>query len=344
MPITIKKIAEMSGVHRSTVDKVLHKRVGVSDEVRQKVQAIIDETGYTPNAAGRVLQKQGRIYRIAAVLVEVDALSYLKEGIEKGIQMQIGFKIKVDYYITKFQEAEKQANILKKVIKTEYDGIIISPINSKIVGKAINNAVESGIPVVTTNSDLPGSKRLCCVCMDSLQASRIAGRIMGKIIGGKGEIAIISSAIEEENNNYYVAVREKGFVEFMGQNYPDIKIVECVESFEDPEITYQQTRKLLENYPKLKGIYLTCGGASEVGRALIKEKRSQDVTAVSYEDYPEILDLMKRDVIDCTLGGDIRKQGSLPVEIIMNALVFQKKPEREIYYTETKILVKESLY
>ena len=54
----MKEIAERAGVHPSTVDKVVHHRVGVSDEVRARVQAIINELGYTPNPSGRELQRQ----------------------------------------------------------------------------------------------------------------------------------------------------------------------------------------------------------------------------------------------------------------------------------------------
>ena len=64
MRVTMKEIAERAGVHQATVDKVVHNRVGVSDEVRAKVQAIIDELGYKPNPTGRVLQRQGKKYRI----------------------------------------------------------------------------------------------------------------------------------------------------------------------------------------------------------------------------------------------------------------------------------------
>ena len=45
MKVTMKEIAERAGVHPSTVDKVVHHRVGVSDEVRARVQAIINEMG-----------------------------------------------------------------------------------------------------------------------------------------------------------------------------------------------------------------------------------------------------------------------------------------------------------
>ena len=59
-----------------------------------KVQHIINEMGYTPNPAGRVLQKQGKKYRIEAILVEVDALPFLKAGIEQGVHNQVGFDLR----------------------------------------------------------------------------------------------------------------------------------------------------------------------------------------------------------------------------------------------------------
>lgn len=334
----------MAGVHRATVDKVLHNRVGVSDEVRQRVQKIINEVGYTPNPVGRVLQKQGQVYRIAAVLVDVDALPFLKAGIEHGIQEQVGFDIRVEYHITKFQDAEEQEAILKRAIKDEVDGVIISPINSDRIRAAIDRAVEARIPVVTTNSDIDGTKRLCFVGLDGARASRVAGRLMGQFLGGSGQVAIISSAIAAENNNYFVTIREQGFMNFIREEYPGIEIVARAESFEDPRITFEKTLDILREYPDLKGIYITCGGAAEVGRALCQSGRGQSVAVLSFEDYPQILELLRDGVINCTLASELRRQGELPVQIIMDSLVFGKKPEQEQIFTEARILVKESLF
>ena len=114
MKVTMKEIAERAGVHPSTVDKVVHHRVGVSDEVRARVQAIINELGYTPNPSGRVLQRQGKVYRISAILVEVDALPYLKKGIERGVKEQTGFDIEITYAVTGFQEAKRQSEYIIK--------------------------------------------------------------------------------------------------------------------------------------------------------------------------------------------------------------------------------------
>ena len=262
MRVTMKEIAERAGVHQATVDKVVHNRVGVSDEVRAKVQAIIDELGYKPNPTGRVLQRQGKKYRIYAILVDVDALPYLKNGIEQGLKEWAGFDIEVTHAVTGFQEAKRQSEYIDKAVLDKADGIILSPINADCVRRAIDRAADAGIPVITTDSDIDGSRRTCCVSIDSAKASRIAGRLLGQFLNGQGKIAIISSAIESENNNYYVRMREQGFTDFIRREYPEIEIVSCIESFEDPQITYRKTTELLKEQPELRGLYITCGGVA----------------------------------------------------------------------------------
>ena len=84
---------------------------------------------------------------------------------------------------------------------------------------------------------------------------------MGQFLNGNGKIAIISSAIETENNNYYVQMREQGFTDFLKVEYPQIVIVSRVESFEDPQITYEKTVQLLAEQPDLRGIYISPAAA-----------------------------------------------------------------------------------
>lgn len=341
MRVTMKEIAERAGVHQATVDKVVHNRVGVSDEVRAKVQAIIDELGYKPNPTGRVLQRQGKKYRIYAILVDVDALPYLKNGIEQGLKEWAGFDIEVTHAVTGFQEAKRQSEYIDKAVLDKADGIILSPINADCVRRAIDRAADAGIPVITTDSDIDGSRRTCCVSIDSAKASRIAGRLLGQFLNGQGKIAIISSAIETENNNYYVRMREQGFTDFIRREYPEIEIVSCIESFEDPQITYRKTTELLKEQPELRGLYITCGGVAQVGRALIESDRADSIRVLCYEDYPEIVELIRQGVVDWTLGGEKAAQGSLPVKLIMDQLVFGRKPATDRIFTDTRILIKE---
>ncbi|MEV6800243.1 helix-turn-helix transcriptional regulator [Micromonospora rifamycinica] len=57
--MNIGEIARRAGVSRSTVFCVLSRKRTVSEGTRQRIQAVIDELDYRPNASARAL-KEGR--------------------------------------------------------------------------------------------------------------------------------------------------------------------------------------------------------------------------------------------------------------------------------------------
>ncbi|GIP37259.1 LacI family transcriptional regulator [Paenibacillus sp. J31TS4] len=52
---TLETIAQLAGVSRGTVSRVVNEQPGVKPEVRARVKAVIEETGYLPNAQARSL-------------------------------------------------------------------------------------------------------------------------------------------------------------------------------------------------------------------------------------------------------------------------------------------------
>lgn len=108
-------------------------------------------------------------------------------------------------------------------------------------------------------------------------------------------------------------------------------------------ITYLKTSELLERYPDLRGIYITCGGVAEVGRALQESGRQDEIRVLSFEDYPEILELIRTNVVDATLASNLIHIGEYPVELIMNKLVFGTEPPDQQLFTEPQIMVRESI-
>ncbi len=53
--LTLESVAEIAGVSRSTVSRVINGQIGVRDDVRQRVLEVIQQTGYQPNVAARAL-------------------------------------------------------------------------------------------------------------------------------------------------------------------------------------------------------------------------------------------------------------------------------------------------
>jgi len=55
---TLEDIAELAGVSRSTVSRVINEQPNVRDNVRERVLEVVQKTGYHPNAAARALASQ----------------------------------------------------------------------------------------------------------------------------------------------------------------------------------------------------------------------------------------------------------------------------------------------
>jgi LacI family transcriptional regulator len=55
MTLTLKEIAELAGVSRSTASRVLNDHPGVRPEVRERVSQVIREQDFQPDPAARSL-------------------------------------------------------------------------------------------------------------------------------------------------------------------------------------------------------------------------------------------------------------------------------------------------
>ena len=62
MNVTITKIAELSGVSRGTVDRVLNNRGNVKPQVMEHVRRIAAELGYKPNSVAKALVMRKKVY------------------------------------------------------------------------------------------------------------------------------------------------------------------------------------------------------------------------------------------------------------------------------------------
>lgn len=83
--ITIREIAKQAGVSVATVSRILNKQDGFSEKTRIKVQNVINESGYKPNAVARGLAKH-KTHTIGVLLPEVTNRfsSELIHGIESA--------------------------------------------------------------------------------------------------------------------------------------------------------------------------------------------------------------------------------------------------------------------
>jgi LacI family transcriptional regulator len=146
--LTLEEIARLSGVSRSTVSRVINQHPNVSQEVRQRVQAVIQETGYHPNLAARTLASK-RSWMIGLVLGRSVSSFFadpyfplLTQGVAQACN-------EFDYTLGLFLVGSKEdeEKIFPRVSrKSMLDGILIQ--SGQIGDLLIDRLVNSNLPVV----------------------------------------------------------------------------------------------------------------------------------------------------------------------------------------------------
>ena len=84
MRATIKMIAERAGVSIGTVDRVLHDRPYVKEEVRRRVLEVLEELDYHPNRVASALATSGMARRF--VIIQPEWESYVGAAMSAGVE------------------------------------------------------------------------------------------------------------------------------------------------------------------------------------------------------------------------------------------------------------------
>jgi DNA-binding LacI/PurR family transcriptional regulator len=123
---TLRDVAKRANVSIRTVSNVVNGYAPVSDELRARVQVVLDEVGYRPNLIARNL-KQGRTGMIGLVVPELD-VPYFAELVREVITAARahGYVVMVDQTDG---DAERERELLARDSRaTMFDGLLLSPL------------------------------------------------------------------------------------------------------------------------------------------------------------------------------------------------------------------------
>jgi LacI family transcriptional regulator len=120
--VTIKQVAQAAGVSSQTVSRVINNRPDVFPETRQRIQHIIDQLGYQPNAiAQSLIQRRSHTLGIVASGLEYYGPSTTVVGIEQKAN-ELGFSVLLSLFDEPDNGGHERA--LNTLIAHRVDGII----------------------------------------------------------------------------------------------------------------------------------------------------------------------------------------------------------------------------
>jgi DNA-binding LacI/PurR family transcriptional regulator len=143
--MNIGEIARRAGVSRSTVSYALSGKRPVTEETKQRIQAVIDESGYRPNAAAQAL-KEGRTRTLGLVIPPAS---------QRLTDMQLGFVASVveaaaraDLDVLLSPSGGDHDRSFERVISgRRVDGVILMEI--RLEDERVARLQQTGLPFVT---------------------------------------------------------------------------------------------------------------------------------------------------------------------------------------------------
>ena len=339
MSVTIKDIAQKAGVSRGTVDRVLHNRSGVNAAVAARVKDIACELGFVPNRAGKVLAARKQKIKFACLLPDasIPFFSQVIKGFERAQKElgDFGVTLKI-FYAAKYDE-KNHIEAIKKISRGKFSGVCFTTLDTPEVQFEVNKIVQKGIPVVSVNTDIPDSGRICYVGTDYFRSGKTAAGMLCLINKEKINVLILAGSYNMRGHKE----RIKGFVSGLESHNADFTVVDKIESFDDDATAYEKTCAALKSNPKINCVFVASAGAG--GACCAVQECGKKINVLAFDEVPQVTEFLKSGLIDFTIDQEPEMQGYMGIMRLWSWLMEEGKRDAKDYITQTVIKIAENM-
>jgi rhamnose transport system substrate-binding protein/rhamnose transport system permease protein len=171
-------------------------------------------------------------------------------------------------------DARRQAAIVEEWIREGLAAIAVSVESQVQLGPILKEGRARGVKVLTWDSDAdPEARDFTVVSATPESIAHALSFEVGRILGGKGALAAITSTLFAPNQNAWIA----GFRARLGKDYPELTLVEVRPCDDVADNARAETLKILATHPHVKAIVGFCSPAVPGAAEALKEARRTDV-------------------------------------------------------------------
>jgi LacI family transcriptional regulator len=329
--LTLESIAELAGVSRSTVSRVVNNHSGVRPEVRERVLHVIEETGYQPDPAARRLAGQ-RANVLGLVIAEpaqaLFADPYFPRLIQGITQKCNALDQTLSLFL--FHKKEEEAKLYPRILHNKLvDGLLVTGTHDD--DPLVPQLIENNSPfVMIGRHDNPN---VTFIDVDNVAGAHSAVTHLIRL--GRHRIAIITGHL----NNRAAQDRYKGYINALqDRNVPFDETL--VEYGDYTEISaYEAMQRLMQK--NIDAVF-ACSDSMAVGalRALQEAHISVpgQVAIVGFDDLPPA---SRANPQITTVRQPIFQVGALAVETLLDILDTNLIPVRRLVLP-TELIIRQS--
>lgn len=343
---TIDMVAQKAGVSRGTVDRVINQRSYVKAEVKERVIQAMKELQYVPlriEQARRLglVTEQATPCKLGVVLP--DWRGHFKSEVMRGVAdakaLLSDYQIEVIIRESKTGLFDETIEHVDDLEQQGVKGIVVCAKDHSAIAQRINQLYEAGIPVVTFNSDISESRRLCFVGQNLIQSGRVAGELMMKYLQPGDEVLAVMG------NPEFNAHRERlqGFCDRLEERGFDENKLHIRKTYNDYSRTYQEVKQILSDENKIKGIYMANRSTTACVEAVCEAGLQEKIHIICHDLTDTTKRLLRSGMIDMAIAQNIYNQGYRPLMILKEYVQKHIAPEADFNNSPIDIICAENI-
>ncbi len=337
--MTIREIAEQCKVSTATVDRVLNSRGKVRPDTERKILKALEKAGYTKNIAARALAIR-KASLVVGVVISSKGNPFFDEVLE-GIARAEGeladYGITLRLSLMRGYNPQEQLALISDM-EQDVTALVLHPIDDPSIVQKVAELADRGIPTVTVNTDLEGSRRRCYVGSDYEKGGHTAAGVVRLALQGKARLGILTGVETLQGHRK----RLHGFETHLRQFCPEVEIVARRSAQDDDESAYAATRALLEEDPAIDTLMLIAAGLQGVGDAISDMKKQKQIRLFAFDNIPSTAAMMRSGLLKAVVCQQPFQQGYLSVKAAMD-IILSGAPASEEMITENQICILENL-
>jgi ribose transport system substrate-binding protein len=234
-------------------------------------------------------------------------------------------------------DRERQIQIVEDFIVQKVDGVVLAPLDKDALVPSVDKLAGLKIPCAIIDSGIATSNYVTFAATDNYQGGVLAARRMGEILGGKGNLIVLKYVPGSASTTD----RENGFIDTIGKEFPNMKIVDSKYGQDTVETALQAAEDMLTRNKDVQGFY-ACNAPTAVGalQALQSQNRPE-IKMVGFDAEKALIDGLKAGQIDALIVQNPFKMGYEGVKAVVMAI--QGKPVEKKIDTGVAVVKKEDL-
>jgi len=330
MDITIKDIAKIVGVSKSTVSRALGEYGYVSEKTKMKVLEVADNIGYKPNYIARSM-KTGYTQTIGLVVTDIENpfFSRLASGINNAVKPK-GYNLII---ADTNENIEEEYRAIEVLAHKQIDGLIIVP-SRKFDYKNIKLLMNCKFPTVLADR-IVNSVNFDSICVTNIESTYEA--VSHLIQNGYRKIGFLGDSFKISSNAERLEGYKKALIN-AGIKYDKDLVREGSYTIESG---YDEAMSLLSGSNKVTAIF-TSNNFMTIGLLkVLKEIKinvPEQLGIVSFDDM-NWLELIKPSIT--AVAQPIYKLGQTAARQLLARIEADNSPVQDIRLP-TKLIVRDS--